>query len=310
MSDLPNAAPRLALIDWGTTSFRLWLMDAAGDVIVRTSGREGMTYAVRNGFENVLARHLAQAGAPPGLPVLICGMAGARQGWREAAYVGTPAPLADLAGRSVKVDSHLGDIRILPGISHGDPAMPSVMRGEETQLLGLGPARGNALVCMPGTHCKWVEIADGIVSRFSTFMTGELFDVLSTYSILQHALDKGDIAGKDAFRSAVPIASAAPELVWSRLFALRASQLLGQMERADGAAHLSGLLIGAEIGTARRLHGAGPRLTLVASGPLAALYRSALEDEGFDVHHMDADDAALSGLLLAARRIWPDRMAE
>ena len=285
-------------------------MGAAGEVIARTSGREGMTYAVQNGFENVLARHLAQAGAPSGLPVLICGMAGARQGWREAAYVGTPAPLAQLVGRSVKVDSHLGDIRILPGISHGDPAMPSVMRGEETQLLGLRTVRGNALVCMPGTHCKWVEIADGIVSRFSTFMTGELFDVLSTYSILQHAVDKGDIAGKDAFRSAVRTASEAPELVWTRLFALRASQLLGQMERADGAAHLSGLLIGAEIGAARRLHGAGPKLTLVASGPLAALYQSAFVDEGFDVHHMDADEAAVSGLLFAARRIWPDRIAE
>ncbi len=300
---------RFALVDWGTTSFRLWLVDAAGEVVARANGREGMTYAVRQGFENVLERHLAQTGAPSGLPVLICGMAGARQGWREAAYVETPAPLAQLVDRSVMVDSRLGDIRILPGISHGDPAMPSVMRGEETQLLGLGTAQGKTLVCMPGTHCKWVEIEDGIVSRFSTFLTGELFDVLSTYSILQHAVEKGDTVANDVFRSAVRIAGAAPELVWTRLFALRASQLLGQMERADGAAHLSGLLIGAEIAAARRLHGGGSKFVLVASGPLAALYRSALADEGVEFRHMAADDAALSGLLRAARSIWPERMA-
>ena len=73
------------------------------------------------------------------------------------------------------------DIRILPGIAQRDPKAPDVMRGEETQLLGaLGvDAADDAVVCMPGTHSKWVRANGGTVERFATFMTGELFDVVS-----------------------------------------------------------------------------------------------------------------------------------
>src|SRR6185295_3284527 len=133
-------------------------------------------------------------GAARGLPVIICGMAGARQGWVEAGYVDTPAPLASILKHAVAVPGQDRDIRILPGIAQRDRGAPDVMRGEETQLLGaLGPdAADDALVCLPGTHSKWVEAKGGTVERFATFMTGELFDVVSRETILAHTIAGAD----------------------------------------------------------------------------------------------------------------------
>ncbi|WP_281011012.1 2-dehydro-3-deoxygalactonokinase [Borborobacter arsenicus] len=88
------------------------------------------------------------------------------------------------------------------------------------------------------------------------------------------------------------------------MFALRASQLLGASDRADGASSLSGLLVGAEVGAARRLYPAGRDVTLVASGPIAGLYRAALEQGGFTVRLHDAEEATRQGLMAAARQIW------
>src|SRR5437899_12760858 len=113
-----------------------------------------MMVASKLGFAAVLQSHLEAVGAAPGLPVVVCGMAGARQGWVEAGYVDTPARLAEIVARAVPVPGHSRDIRIVPGIAQRDAKAPDVMRGEETQLLGaLGPdAAGEAVVCLPGAH--------------------------------------------------------------------------------------------------------------------------------------------------------------
>ena len=168
-------------VDWGTSSFRLWLVDRAGNVLGERRSHEGMMAAGKLGFPTVLQSHLEAVGAAPSLPVIVCGMAGARQGWVEAGYVDTPARLASILEHAVPVPGQDRDIRILPGIAQRDPKAPDVMRGEETQLLGaLGvDAADDAVVCMPGTHSKWVRASGGTVERFATFMTGELFDVVS-----------------------------------------------------------------------------------------------------------------------------------
>src|ERR1044071_5137604 len=108
-----------------------------------------MMVAGKLGFAAVLQSHLEAVRAAPGLPVVVCGMAGARQGWVEAGYVDTPARLASILKHAVAVPGQGRDIRILPGIAQRDPRAPDVMRGEETQLLGaLGvDAAGEAVVC-------------------------------------------------------------------------------------------------------------------------------------------------------------------
>jgi 2-dehydro-3-deoxygalactonokinase len=294
-------------VDWGTSSFRLWLVDRAGQVVGERRSDEGMMTAAKLGFASVLQSHLDAVGAGSDPPVLICGMAGARQGWVEAGYVDTPAPLAAVIERAAPVAGQSRDIRILPGIAQRDGSAPDVMRGEETQLLGalgLG-ASGEALVCMPGTHSKWVSVNGGTVERFSTFMTGELFSVVSRETILSHAVAGADDAeDREAFKSAVAAAFKTPAFAANLLFQARARQLLFGGTPAEARETLSGTLIGIELaaGLARALPQGGIRL--VASGRLLMLYRLAFETLAVAVEPIDADEAVRRGLSMAARAIW------
>lgn len=293
-------------IDWGSSSFRVWLLARDSKVLAESRGPEGMTHCVTSGFEPVLRAHLVKLAAPASLPILICGMAGARQGWVEAPYVDAPTRLTDFATRAVRVPNGFADIRILPGISQRDPLAPEVMRGEETQLLGLGAGVARQLVCMPGTHSKWVVLEDGWLRRFATLMTGELFGLLSKHSTLAFAIEADVRFGADApaFLNALDKGAADPCLALSRLFGVRAAQLLGFETRSDGAAHLSGLLIGAEVLAARQNFPDHADVTLVASGSVAELYRAALQRVGLNVKHVDADHAVRQGLYLAAHSLW------
>src|SRR3954471_7117234 len=99
-------------VDWGTSGFRLWLVDGARNVLAERRSQEGMMAAAKPGFAAVLQSHLDAVGAAPELPVIVCGMAGARQGWIEAGYVDTPAPLASILKQAVRVPGQDRDIRI------------------------------------------------------------------------------------------------------------------------------------------------------------------------------------------------------
>lgn len=297
-------AERFVVVDWGTSSFRGWLM-SDGVALAESRGGEGMLHCAGGaGFAPVLRDHLAKLGAPEAAPVLICGMAGARQGWVEAPYLKTPTRLDTLHEGAVRVDAP-GDIRVLPGIAQARADAPDVMRGEETQLLGVTEPDFTGLVCIPGTHSKWVRIEDGRIVAFSTYMTGELFSVIAQHSILLHAVEAGaSPADGQAFRDGLATALAAPTALTASLFRLRAAQLLGFEQRADGAARLSGLLIGTEIADAQRQHGSLPSVRLIAAGALGQLYESALGVRGLDVTTVDAEQASRRGLAKAASKIW------
>ncbi|RWF48619.1 MAG: 2-dehydro-3-deoxygalactonokinase [Mesorhizobium sp.] len=298
--------PAVAALDWGTTRLRAWLIDGAGKVLAERRGDDGLITAREKGFANVLEGHLAAMGAPEELPVIICGMAGSRQGWLEAPYVSVPSPLGAILGGAARVPDQKRDIRIVPGLAQRLADAPDVMRGEETQLAGAGlPAKGRHLVCMPGTHSKWVLVEDGAVTGFGTWPTGELFSVLAAHSILRHSLGEhpSPVAGDNPFfRRWCEIALGEGGDVTSRLFAIRAAGLLQDLKADDAAACLSGLLIGGEIASARRRHGAGATsVVLVASGALAVLYQAALGLAGLGHRTVDADEAVRAGLIEAAR---------
>ncbi len=301
--------PAFAAVDWGTSSFRLWLVTRDGTVLDERRSNEGMAMAsAACGFPKILKSHLSALGAADDLPVIICGMAGARQGWTEAGYVTVPAlPDAILKG-AVRVPGEARDIRILPGLANREPAHPDVMRGEETQLLGAVAALGEGphLACMPGTHSKWVELDGATVTRFSTYMTGELFDVISKHSLLAHSLAGSEGMDMAAFRTAVMKAVAHPGRATNLLFAIRAGQLLEGAPADVSRARLSGTLIGLEIagasGTADKPWNG--TITLIVSGKLGELYADALEALNRPYRIADADDAVRAGLVSAARAIW------
>ncbi len=309
------------VVDWGTSSFRGWLMSADGEALAESRGGEGMLHCTGGGagagFAPVLRDHLARLGAPEGAPVLICGMAGARQGWAEAPYLKTPTRLDALHEGAIRIDAP-GDIRILPGVAQARPDRPDVMRGEETQLLGVTEADFTGLVCIPGTHSKWVRIDAGRIVECSTYMTGELFSVIAQHSILAHAVETAGSGARDGardeaspfaadsppFREGLSTALAAPAALTASLFRLRASQLLGFEQRADGAARLSGLLIGTELADALHRHGPLRSVRLIGAGALGRLYEAALSGQGLDVTAVDAERASRLGLAKAAITLW------
>jgi 2-dehydro-3-deoxygalactonokinase len=294
-------------VDWGTSSFRLWLVDRAGNVLGERRSHEGMVAAGKPGFAAVLQSHLDAVGAALELPVIVCGMAGARQGWVEAGYVDTPAPLAAILRHAVVVPEQNRDIRILPGIAQRDRAAPDVMRGEETQLLGaLGvDAAGEVVVCLPGTHSKWVRVNGGTVERFATFMTGELFDVATRETILSHAVNNADDAVDiEAFKSAVTAAFETPALAANLLFQVRSGQLLYGGTPSAAREKISGTLIGLELAAGLAGDAPGTGITLVASGRLQMLYQLAFDTVSVRVRSIGAEDAVRRGLAMAAQSTW------
>lgn len=298
--------PAIAAVDWGTTRLRLWLLDAAGTVLSERRGDDGLISARDRGFATVLEGHLAALEAPSTLPVIICGMAGSRQGWLEAPYVDVPAPLASVLKGAARVPDTGRDIRIVPGMAQRLADAPDVMRGEETQLAGARlAAKGRHLVCMPGTHSKWVLVEDGAVTGFGTWPTGELFSVLAAHSILRHSLGEHPAAvsaDNPHFRRWCEAVLGDGGDVSSRLFAIRAAGLLQGLGEVDAAACLSGLLIGGEIASASRRYRAGETpIVLVASGALGVLYSAALGLAGHAIRPVDADEAVRAGLYEAAR---------
>jgi 2-dehydro-3-deoxygalactonokinase len=300
-----GASATFVVVDWGTSSFRGWLMSADGAVLAESRGGEGMLHCAGGaGFAPVLRDHLGKLDAPAGAPVLICGMAGARQGWVEAPYLKVPTRLDALHEGAIRIDAS-GDIRILPGIAQARADQPDVMRGEETQLLGVTEPGFTGLVCIPGTHSKWIRIEAGAIVEFSTYMTGELFAVIAQHSILAHAIEAPSApADSEAFRAGLSTALAEPTALTASLFRLRAAQLLGFEPRADGAARLSGLLIGTELADATRRHGTLRSVRLIAAGALGRLYEAALGAQGLDVTTVDAEQASRLGLAKAALKIW------
>ncbi len=280
-------------VDWGTTHLRAWVMD---DEATALSSPDGMGRLAPDGFEDAL---LALVGPhlPPDTvtPVICCGMVGARQGWAEAPYAAVPAtpPDARDAVRPACTDPRIR-VHILPGMSQRAPA--DVMRGEETQIAGFIAAHPDwdGVLCLPGTHSKWVHISAGEVVSFRTFMTGELFALLSGQSVLRHGMEGG---GWDdgAFDAAVSDTLSRPESFAGSLFSLRAEGLVATLASGTARARLSGMLIGQELAAARP-YWLGQNVALIGDGTLAARYAAALQAQGVPARMTDADDMTLRGL--------------
>jgi len=292
-------------VDWGTSNLRLWGLDAEGMVTFERSSPKGMGKLNREDFPAALA-DLLQDVQPTGgttIDVLICGMAGARQGWLEAPYLEAPTDLRGLLDGAVHPAMPDGRIApaILPGVCQ-KAGNDNVMRGEETQLLGLAALdQGfSGVVCMPGTHSKWVQLAGTRIEKFSTAMTGEMFEVLRTHSVLRHSLN-GDIDGPSRAEGfAVGAASGLehPEQLLGTLFQVRAGSLLSGRQPDWCAGYLSGLLIGTEIGGNRHLIGA-EAVPLIGSPALCALYAQVLGMIGVRGEPKDATEIVLAGLKAA-----------
>lgn len=297
---------QLIALDWGTTSLRAYKLAAGGVVLEQRALSSGImqlpkTPRVINGRECADGFELAfdeacgdWLDAQPDLPVIACGMVGSAQGWREAAYCETPANVANL-GKSLQTVVSLRGTRvhIVPGVIQRS-RLPNVMRGEETQVLGVLqnlPIETGAdlLIGLPGSHSKWVDVVDGCITHFDTFMTGEVFAVLSEHSILGRTLKQGATFDALAFDRGVQVAQSTDgELgVLSTLFSARTLGLTGELSPTAQADYLSGLMIGHELAALaivqrrRRNTPNLPSIILIGNAQLCARYSRALDACGF-----------------------------
>ncbi len=309
-------------LDWGTSSLRAILMDQAGAVI-----------EVRHRPWGIMNLPPASDGAPdtshddafehaledacgdwmqsfPELELLACGMVGSAQGWREAAYLDAPATLNDLAGSLTVVSRGRGKpVHIVPGLIQRG-ALPNVMRGEETQVLGVLAERSMAnnetiLIGLPGTHSKWATAQPGGILHFHTYMTGEVFAALRGHTILGKTMRPASAPDDLAFERGLTVARSADGALGllSNIFSTRTLGLTGALSPTSQADYLSGLLIGHEVASLARQYGADatPRAVLCGDPDLCRRYAHALALYGLG----DAEVAPQA----TARGLWQIAMA-
>ena len=229
--------------------------------------------------------------------VVACGMVGSRQGWIEAPYQTVPCAVCPRQVVTAPLSRSDLTVHVIPGVRQMDPA--DVMRGEETQIAGFLAQNKDwdGVICLPGTHTKWVHISANEIVSFQTFMTGEIFALLSSQSVLRHSIAA---SGWDdaAFDEALSSALSRPERLAGRLFALRASQLVHDTDTTQLRAELSGLLIGAEL-AATKPYWLGQNVALIGADAISAPYVSALKTQGVAVQRADATDMTLAGIKAA-----------
>lgn len=290
-------------VDWGTTRLRAYRLAADGTVVDRRLREDG-ALACNGRFARVLAQAIGDWDDPQ---VLMCGMIGARGGWREVAYVPCPGDANALAAGVVALGAQDGIagledrvLRIVPGmIDRGSPDMADVMRGEETQVAGLLAtlADDDRSVCLPGTHSKWVRVRNGAIHSIHTAMTGETYALFRRHSVLARLMpeDEPDFDAP-AFDQGLRRSGQQDGLL-HQLFGIRTAELLGSLSADAAPSFLSGLLIGCELRARCPLP---PEVHLIGADRLSSRYARALEHFGArPLRH--AEDLAAAGLYRLSR---------
>lgn len=287
--------PSWIAVDWGTSNVRAWAMDDDCAVLDEAKSEDGVGQMAGRDFEDALLRLIEPWLGRRSRPVVICGMAGARNGWMEAPYRTVPcAPPVEDALSVPTRDARL-NVRLVPGIKQAVPV--DVMRGEETQIAGYLARHQNfdGVLCLPGTHSKWAHISAGEVVSFRTFMTGDVYAALSNHSILSATISGVPSSDADAFTAAVAEILSKPEALGSSLFSIRAASLLEGQSPETGASRLSGILIGAEL-AASKPYWLGQQVAIIGAPELAEHYKSALASLGVQAQTVSAREMTLAGL--------------
>jgi 2-dehydro-3-deoxygalactonokinase len=283
-------SPALIAIDWGSSSFRAYLLSEGGEVLEDIASGDGIASVAAGDCPATLRRLTGRwLDANPSAPVIASGMVGSRHGWREAPYVPCPAGPPDVAEHLMAVEADGRRVVLAPGLSTvDDTGLPDVMRGEETEIFGIADT-GARLIVLPGSHSKWARIEGDRVVAFKTFVTGELFAALRDHMIVgafaraAPAKAPGPSFALGVERGAAAAGGKTKPGLLGLLFGARALPLMGKLDPDDSGEYLSGLLIGAEIGEARRLY-PGEALHVAGAEALVKRYLAAFDALGVGAH--------------------------
>ena len=296
-----NANQPFIAVDWGTSSFRAALVAPNGEVLDELSTPRGILGFKPDEFVPYLVATCARLTAAGGKMFLLSGMIGSKNGLLEVPYCPCPATASDIAAVLGWVDTYKADlnIAIVPGVRDG---FDDVMRGEETQVLGAATVLGvqDATMVLPGTHSKWVQLKDDAIVKFNTFMTGEFYAMLAQHSILAKSLpelsDKPAVLDATAFLQGIDRAQTSSQSgqgLLGNAFSTRVKSLFNELQPAQAASYLSGLVIGDEL-SAMRLQ-AGSQVIVIGSATLCERYTLALAHLGVRTRPM-GNQAAWAGL--------------
>src|SRR6202046_4821986 len=234
-------------VDWGTTSFGAFRVTADGTFRDRRSALRGILNVPDSRYADTLRDEIGPWLAAGEDHVLLSGMIGSRQGWKETPYLPCPAGAPDVAAALVEIEFDWGQVKVVPGLSAADESgVAEVMRGEETQVFGvLAAMGGSGLACLPGTHSKWVRVEAGRIAGFTTHMTGEAFGALRGHTILGRMMRDGPSNGAPHDAGVGRLGQ--PGGLLPHLCGAAAEVLAGGVAKTDPAASLSGTLIGHEV---------------------------------------------------------------
>jgi 2-dehydro-3-deoxygalactonokinase len=243
---------------------------------------------------------------------LLCGVVGSNIGWLTTDYISCPISLLNdrLAPKKVpQSNDQKINIQLVPGLKClRENHIPDSMRGEETQLIGAlltDPAlsQGEQLVCLPGTHSKWVWLNQGSVGEFITGLSGELFAVLEQHSVLLSQLDATDHNHcPDHFALGIERTESGSNLI-QLLFETRSRQLSGQLSASAARAFLSGLIIGSDIrGIMQRSNTQHSEVAFIGKPELCNHYQSACQQLGYNGRIIDGEKLVLAGLHFLMQR--------
>ena len=281
-------------VDWGTSSFRAYLIKN-NIVSDRIETKDGMKFINNNSFEKTFISLVENwLDDYQTTEVLASGMVGARQGWSEAPYQETPCNLNNIKFILPKINDNRIALKIFSGISQID--QPDVMRGEETQVAGFFNDNPNfeGSVCLPGTHSKWIKVKDTNIEKFQTFMTGELFEVISQNTVLMHSV-KSNKTDQEELLKSVDLIFKNPSLFGNSLFKLRADDLINSRDKIIYKSRLSGYLLGLEL-LGSIDYWKKSKIALIGNKELNKLYSYVLKDRVSSIVFYESEDMTLKGL--------------
>lgn len=300
--------PCLIGLDWGTSSFRAYLIGEDHQIIDKISTSKGIQNKGSLEFDDVLEDSIGQwLENYPKTFLIASGMIGSRQGWKEAPYVNCPASLNDLASHLEVVRTKQGrDLWLVPGIKIDQPnTAPDVMRGEETQIFGaLRTSLDSHYFVLPGTHSKWVVVEQGKIIWFSTFMTGEIFNLLWQHSILGKLITGEESEDENSFLRGIEnsqVSNAGDGGILKKLFSARTLNLFDELPTSGVKSYLSGLLIGTELQNAPLPPNKQTKIHIIAESRLSNLYAEAMKQFGLNPKTV-IGEPVVKGLALVAEQ--------
>jgi 2-dehydro-3-deoxygalactonokinase len=298
---MSESATQVLGIDWGTTNRRAYLLDRGGNLLQQHTDEFGIL-AVAGDFEKSLKDLLERLNLQQA-DVIMSGMVGSRNGWQQIPYLSVHQPISTLSDAMVEIDTSLPNVRcrIVPGYQYTDAdGNPDVMRGEETQVLGaLTLSSTDGWFLLPGTHSKWVWVENGAIREFVTFMTGELFSLLSKHGTLANLMNERPSVPA-AFEAGVKAAQQGSFIHMA--FCCRALVVTDAMPAAHAFSYLSGLLIGTELHEIRRRTARQERMQvqMIGSPALEAPYVEAMEYFQMSAAVWKPDEVYLAALRVLA----------